>query len=250
MPARVIELKPANQALCNSCGRGVNGEELAECCVCGDRFCSQCHECSCDPGRTHSLCVLSFFCLHLNRNSFNVAHMAKLTYEEVKARVLGAHADVVDDLCQLGESLVRDGVDRIARFDSKATAMAAYSAGIVTLSMSTISLWGSKVSGVFRLSMALGIVCFLVSAWLSVKSTFPVDTEWHSDEDWLQSDCLGSREQMKRYRVLTMWKIVSSLDKAHERKQAQLRYARFTMQAAFVLLLLGLLQVACRITTF
>jgi hypothetical protein len=88
--------------------------------------------------------------LQPNQNSFNVEDVAKLTYDEVKARVLGAHADVVDDLCQLGENLVRDGVDRIAKIDGKATATAAYSAGIVTLSMSTISLWGPQSFGNFQ----------------------------------------------------------------------------------------------------
>jgi hypothetical protein len=83
-----------------------------------------------------------------------------------------------------------------------------------------------------------------------MRSTYPLDTEWHSDDDWLRSELLGNREQMKRYRVLTKWRIVSSLDKVYEQKQAQLRCARYSMQIAFVFLLLGLLQVAWRVAAF
>ncbi len=174
--------------------------------------------------------------------------MSKLSYEEVKARITGAHADVLNDLSQLGETLVRDAVDRIAKLDSKATATAAYSGGVVTLTMSTVSLWGHNVSGIFKLSAALGIAGLLLAAWLAIRSTFPLDTQWHSDDDWLQRECLGDAEQMRRFRVLTMWKIVDSLDLAQEQKQQRLHRATITIQGAFILLLISFLQIACRVT--
>jgi hypothetical protein len=174
--------------------------------------------------------------------------MFKLKYDEAKKRVQDAHAELVDELYQSGETLFRDAVDRAAKADGKAIAMAAYSGGIVTLTISTVSLWGPKVSGLFELSAVLGIVAFLIAAWLAIRSTFPVNTEWHSDDDWLRSECLGNLEQMKRYRVLATWKIVDSIEQAYERKQQQIRRALLTIQGAFVLLLISFLQIAWRVT--
>lgn len=175
--------------------------------------------------------------------------MAKLKYEEVRQRVLAASSEVVDDLCQLGESLVRDGLDRIEKANGQARALAAYCAGIVTLCMSSFSLWGTKLSRPFQISAALGIFGLILAAWFYVRTTFPVPTEWHSDDDWLRNEVLGSKEQMRRYRVLTMWKIIESLDGAHRGKERKTNRATWVMQLAFAFLLAAFLQVAWRIAS-
>jgi hypothetical protein len=178
--------------------------------------------------------------------------MASLEYDEVKRRVEAANAEVLDDLSALGQVILRDATERIAKHDSKATAIAAYSGGIVTLCISTSPIWGPRLSGLLpRTVIGAGIVCLLLAAWLGIQSTFPIDTEWHSDNDWLRNECLDSKQKMQRYRILTMWKINSSLETAYKKKLRQLSVVWYTVQAGFLLLLIAaLLNVARRLSSF
>jgi hypothetical protein len=178
--------------------------------------------------------------------------LASLEYDEVKRRVQAASAEVLEDLSALGQIILRDVTERIAKHDSKATAIAAYSGGIITLCVSTSPIWGPRLSGALpRTVIVAGVFCFLLAAWLAVRSTFPIDTEWHSDNDWLRSECLDSKETMQRYRILTMWKVNNSLETAYKKKVGQLRVVLYAVQTGFVLLVLGaLLKVACRLASF
>ena len=178
--------------------------------------------------------------------------LASLEYDEVKRRVEAANAEVLEDLSELGQIIIRDVTERIAKHDSKATAIAAYSGGIITLCVSTSPSWGPRFSGVLPVAfIAVGFFCLLLAAWLAIRSTFPLDTEWHSDNDWLRSECLDSKEKMQRYRILTMWKVNNSLETAYKKKVGQLRIALRAVQTGFVLLILAaLLKVACRLASF
>jgi len=59
--------------------------------------------------------------------------MSKLKYEDVKRRIESASPEVLDDLWTLGQALYRDVTERFAKHDSKASAVAGYSAGLLTL---------------------------------------------------------------------------------------------------------------------
>jgi hypothetical protein len=176
--------------------------------------------------------------------------MAKLAYDEVKRRVLEASSEVIDDLSQLGDNLVKDGIDRIEKSNGQARALAAYSGGIVTLAMSTLPLWESRLLMVFKIVAVIGVFGLLLAAWIAIKAAFPVDTEWYSDSDWLQSDLLQNKEQIRRYRVLTTWNIVHSFDRANETKQKKLSRANMTMQISLALLLASFFQIAWRLAAF
>ena len=169
--------------------------------------------------------------------------MTKLLYEEVKKRIESANGEVVDDMCQLGQILVSDGVDRIAKLDGKANGVAAYCGGVLTLAVSTITLWGSKISGIFEWIAAIGIIGLITAAAVALQSTFPLNTEWHSDDDWLRAELLQDALKMKRYRVLTMWKIIDSLDGAHVTKQKRLSFATTAVLVAMFFLFIAFLQV-------
>jgi len=178
--------------------------------------------------------------------------MASLEYEEVKKRVEAASVEVLDDLSALGQTILRDVTERIAKHDGKATAIAAYSGGVITLCVSTAPIWGPRLKGPLPLTaIAAGVSCLILAAWLAIRSTFPtIDTEWHSDNDWLRSECLDNKERMQRYRILSMWRINSSLETAYKKKIGQLRVVLYTVQAGFALLIAAaLLEVACRLAS-
>jgi hypothetical protein len=178
--------------------------------------------------------------------------LASLEYDEVKRRVEAANVEVLDDLSALGQITLRDVTDRIANHDSKATAIAAYSGGIITLCVSTSPIWGPRFSGLLPITViAVGFLSLLLAAWLAIRSTFPIATEWHSDNDWLRTECLDSKERMQRYRILTTWKVNASLETAYKKKVERLNVALYALQTGFVFLILAaLLKVACRLAPF
>src|SRR6266849_6362015 len=135
--------------------------------------------------------------------------MPDLTLAEVKAR-LKSYSDpaVTDELYSSGESLVANAIDRMTRLDSKGLALAAYSGGILTVLISTYSLWGKLLSGWFFATLAECVsFVVLLAAWLAVRSADPQPIQWHTENSWLESQCIQNHEKLRRYRVLTMWKI-------------------------------------------
>lgn len=172
--------------------------------------------------------------------------MSTLTYETVKRRVEKVSDGVVDELYAFGQILVADAVDRIAKSDSKAAALAVYGGGVITVLISTSVLWGKLLHGAFLVVAVLAILVLMVAAWLAISSISPKRTDWYSDEDWLREECLDERGKLRRYRVLTMWRIITSLDEAYGAKLKKVHWSTRVMKFAFVLLLLAFLQVALR----
>jgi len=177
--------------------------------------------------------------------------MPELTLDEVKTR-LSSYSDnqVTDELYTFGEALVSDAVDRIAKLDSKASALAAYSGGIVTILISTSGLWGKLLHGCFFVAAVLGIVAMMLAAWLAIRSIYPQATEWYTTNGWLESDCIQSHERLRRYRILAMWKILSSHFAAIRIKNSRLKIAVYTIHVAFGFLFLSFLEIAWGIAPY
>jgi hypothetical protein len=176
--------------------------------------------------------------------------IAELDYPEVKRRVRNSGADVVDEVYCFGEKLISDAVDRLAKSDNKASALAAYCGGLVTLIISTSPLWGKYVDPYFAVVVVAAILCLMTGAWTALGSTHPQPTEWYSDNDWLRSECLQAREQLRRYRVLTMWRVLASHQRAFREKMRLIRRAVIFLKVASVLLLVAFLDVAWRYAPF
>jgi hypothetical protein len=176
--------------------------------------------------------------------------MAALEYRDVKRRVQTSAPEVVDELYSFGEKLVSDAVDRLSKSDSKASALAAYCGGLVTLVVSTSTLWGKYLNFYSSIIVVGAVVCFIISAWLAAGTTHPQPTEWYSDNDWLREECLQARDRLRRYRVLTMWRILTSHQQAFRAKTRRVRYAVLLLKTASVLLFVAFLDVAWRYSPF
>lgn len=172
--------------------------------------------------------------------------MPGLDFSEVKQRVAASGPEVVDELYSFGEKLVSDAVERLAKSDSKAAALAAYSGGIITLAISTSPLWSKYLDIYSLIAVALAGVLFLTSAWRSVGSTHPQPTEWYSDNDWLRSECLQSRPQLRQYHVLTMWRVLRSHQEVFREKTKRISSAVLLLKIGFSLAFVAFLEVTWR----
>ena len=176
--------------------------------------------------------------------------MAALDYTDVKHRVQISPPDVVDELYSFGEKLVSDAVDRLAKSDTKASALAAYAGALVTLLVSTFNLWNRYLDFYSSVVVVAAVFFFIISAWLAAGSTHPQPTEWYSDNDWLRQDCLQARERLRQYRVLTMWRILKSHQDAFRAKTTRIRHAVLLLKLASVFLFVALLDIAWRHAPF
>jgi hypothetical protein len=110
-----------------------------------------------------------------------------LDENEVRRRLtLYKDKEVTDELYDFGKFLIAEESDRLKQLDSKATAITAYSIGVITLLASTYGLW-SKAPYSFGLPLPLlGAACALASAFFAVKAATLYKHYWFSADEWLQ----------------------------------------------------------------
>jgi hypothetical protein len=138
----------------------------------------------------------------------------------------------------------------MAKLDSKGLALAAYSGGILTILISTSPLWSKLLSGWFFPTVAIcGLFAIAVAAWLAVRSAYPLPIQWYTENNWLESQCIQDREKLRRYRVLTMWKILNSYFVAIRIKNRRMKMSLCAMHVAFFLLFVSFFQIA-KVDTF
>lgn len=178
--------------------------------------------------------------------------MPDLTCAEVKTR-LKSYSDpaVTDELYSSGDSLIANAIERMTRLDSKGWALAAYGGGILTILISTYALWGKLLSGwPFSTLAELGILGVALSAWLAVRSAHPQPIQWHTENSWLESQCIKNREKLRRYRVLTMWQILDSYFIAIRIKNRRMKWSLRVMYIAFLLLFICFFKITGFIALF
>ena len=100
--------------------------------------------------------------------------------------------DVIDEIYNFGQILLKEAVDRIKTTESKATAFAAYGSAIVTLLVSTSSLW-YRLGNQWTLWIAAcaglsGFACAMLSIKGLLVRTFYVI----SQDEWLNATCLST----------------------------------------------------------
>jgi hypothetical protein len=171
----------------------------------------------------------------------NMGTAMDLTDAEVKKR-LGSYSDaaITAELYDFGKMLLQDAIDRFNKLDSKASALAAYCGGLITVLVSTHGLWSKLQNAQVDLIQAATGLLFL-SAAFAVLSMFLRGTQWFSQNEWLKADCLSSADRLRRYHVLTMWGVVRSHHAAYRRKLLTIYATQFLLIAAVVVLLVALL---------
>ena len=169
-----------------------------------------------------------------------------LDEREVRERLALAKGkpEVVDQLYDFGDMLLRDAVARVAAIDSKATSIAGYAGGLVTLLIATSGIWASQSDWLLTsLTVAAGVVAAVAGA-CAIHSMALQQTQWFKFSGWLQKDCLQDRDQLRRYHILTMWEVIKSHYECYVTKIDRVRLAQKFLVVAGALLASSFLQVA------
>ena len=167
-----------------------------------------------------------------------------LSENEVRERLeLYEDPTVTDELYEFGKFLLTEITDRFSKLDAKSTNLAAYAIAIITFLGATSSNWINRVHKPFGVPLPVwaGIVAF-VAAGFAVVSLFVKKAEWFSQDEWMQKECLTSRERLRKYRLLTMWGILQGHQEACENKARFLLIAQRIFTLAVILLFVSLLN--------
>ncbi len=165
-----------------------------------------------------------------------------LVESEVEQRLLACkeRPEIVDELYSFGQSLVKQVVEDIHHLDLKAGSLAAYCGATITLLVSTQGSWSQVADGWVYLNVIASGSAALLGAILAISVLALRNFEWFSQKEWLESSCFDNLTKLKRYRVLTMWGVITSYRKAHITKARRLVKAQWFLVTAGCFLLLAL----------
>jgi hypothetical protein len=174
-----------------------------------------------------------------------------LDESEVRVRLDSYHAEAVtDELYDFGRILLNDAVDRISKIDSKATAIAGYAGGIITVLISTSGLWTKSFDQYAIAMVFIAGICAAFAGGAAVHSMALQETLWFTPNVWIKKDCLSEREPLRRYHLLAIWQVVTSHQFRYRTKVARLRRAQYALVISGILLTLVFLEIAWRHATF
>jgi len=177
----------------------------------------------------------------------NYGTNANMTAGEVKER-LASYQDsgITDELSGFGSVLLADAISRISTIDAKAGIVAGYSGAIITLILSTSGIWSHALDRSSACLLLLAIVGIFLAGAFSIYSMALQSTEWFTANEWMRSECLVSRERLRRYHILCTWGIVASHQEKYRIKVARLRKSQWLLAVAFLLLFISLFEIALR----
>jgi hypothetical protein len=162
-----------------------------------------------------------------------------LSESEVKARLESYEDDsITEELYGFGKMLVQDAVNRLNSADAKATGVAAYCGGLLTVLSATFGIWSKGITWreVFlpicsaAFAIAAGYLAFLATGFRNV--------DWFSPDDWLNKDAMQGQQRIKKFHILSMWVVLESHDRAYQHKLARVKRARW-LTALSILSLAG-----------
>ncbi|SRR6266446_5456918 len=166
---------------------------------------------------------------------------ATLTEDEVIARLGEVKIpEVTDELYSFGEMMVDEVVDRLKTLETKATWIAAYSIGLITILVSLQVKWTGTFHPWALSALALsGAIAFAAAATavsaLSLKS-FP----FFSHNEWMNRDCLNDADRLRRYHIIVMHGVHSSYREHCSSKAARIGTAQSLLLLSALLLVLAL----------
>jgi hypothetical protein len=169
----------------------------------------------------------------------------KLSLCQVEGRLqLCEEPEIVDELYDFGQGLLKDINERIRGLESKAISFAAYGAAIITLLISSSAIWLKLGNDHSALISVCGGICGFECTYFSIRVLLLREFERYSDEDWLKTEFLTNIYDLKRYRILTFWYILQSHKSNHAEKVRNMASAQVWLTGAVIFLLYLLLQIA------
>ena len=165
--------------------------------------------------------------------------MRKIKETEVRERLESYdNPTVTDELYDFGNTLVADIVDRTERLETKASSLAAYSLGTITLMASTYTIWSPSIN---KVGMLLAVVLAFTATVFSVLAITLRRFEGISQNEWFKADVLRDRELLRKFHLITMWGVFNSHEANAEIKVIWIGRAQIALFLASICIVLSLL---------
>lgn len=166
--------------------------------------------------------------------------MTSLNDDEVKGRLISYESsEVTDELYDFGKMMIDEAIDRFKSLDAKATAIAAYSIGVITILVSTQTIWTKATSWTLYVPPVSGLIA-LAAAAFAISSLWLKRFEWFSQDEWIKADCLNDADRLRRYHVLTMAGVQRSYQRRCRAKASRIAIAQGLLLSSAVVLVLAL----------
>jgi hypothetical protein len=163
-----------------------------------------------------------------------------LNDDEVKARLMSyTSLEVTEELYGFGKMMIDEAIDRFKSLDAKATAIAAYSIGVITIFVSTQSIWTKATSWALYAPPVSGLMA-LAAAAFAISSLWLKRFEWFSQDEWIKADCLKDAERLRRYHILTMAGVQRSHQQRCRSKASRIAVGQGLLLASAIVLVLAL----------
>jgi hypothetical protein len=166
---------------------------------------------------------------------------ATLNEKEVIERLgVVKESDVTDEIYSFGQMMVDEVVDRLKTLETKATWIAAYSIGLITILVSIQAKWTVTFKPWAASAMVLsGVIAFAAAATavsaLSLK-LYP----FFSHNEWMKADCLNNADRLRRYHVVVMHGVHDSYQNRCDSTAARISTAQSLLLLSALLLVLAL----------
>jgi hypothetical protein len=147
-------------------------------------------------------------------------------------------------LYNLGEMLVKEGVERARWLDSKAAILVGFSGTLLTLLVVTSSNWKTEIEGWGAFSLFVAILCLLTAGFFALWALLIARFEWFNENaGWFPTEYLQYPDQLTRYYLLAMYRVHWSHECVNHKKSSRIANAQRLLEGGAVFLALPLLSV-------
>ena len=161
----------------------------------------------------------------------------QLSEDEVASRIEQYDSpEITETLYRFGTIMIQENLDRTKQLETKTTAVAGFSAAILTFLISRSPAWFTAATG----WQSIAVICTgLFASMAIVLSLLALRIRahrWFSDSQWFENekDVLEDKDRLTRYYILAMHGINQQMDRSNGQK------ANWIVAAQIFLALAGL----------
>jgi hypothetical protein len=166
---------------------------------------------------------------------------ARLSEDAIRQRLASYKSpEVTNELYAFGKMMVDEVVDRFKSLDTKATAIAAYSIGLITILVSTRASWRSATHPLVGYAPLVSGAIAFASAAVAVSTLWLKGFAGISQDEWVKAECLDDAEKLRRYHIIVMHGVHESYRKLCKQKAFRVVVAEALLLASAIILLFAL----------
>jgi hypothetical protein len=164
--------------------------------------------------------------------------MQRLNEQEINRRLISYESpEVTKELYQFGTMLLTEIRQRNDDLDAKATKIAGYSGGVLTLLFSTFNIWGRNLNSLATVLSLSGIACVFAAGLMAILVWSITKFSWFSENEWFREECLSDADRLQRYHILTMHGVFQFHESICSGKAKFIRWSGYVFTLAYILIL-------------